>query len=209
MADAKISDLPADIAVLADGDKFPVADVSALANDTFATALEIKEYVKGDTALIRAASDYVLATSTTPQVLFPSPNTLTVSTGAYIFDGVLAFSGLSGTTGNFKLDLLDSGTAVLAGATLSVMGVDGTGVAANQTGTWATTLASPANCVTSTTSNTTYVRVKGMFSVTTAGTMIPTISLTNASGGNQLNQGSYLTITRLGAQSLANIGAWS
>lgn len=45
MADTKISDLPTDITTLADGDKFPVADVSSLSADTYATALEIKTYV--------------------------------------------------------------------------------------------------------------------------------------------------------------------
>lgn len=44
MADTKISDLPTDITTLADGDKFPVADASALTTDTYATALEIKTY---------------------------------------------------------------------------------------------------------------------------------------------------------------------
>lgn len=44
MADTKISDLPTDITTLADGDKFAVADISALTADTFATALEIKTY---------------------------------------------------------------------------------------------------------------------------------------------------------------------
>ena len=45
MADTKISDLPTDIVTLASGDKFPVADVSALSADTYATALEIKTFV--------------------------------------------------------------------------------------------------------------------------------------------------------------------
>lgn len=44
MADTKISDLPTDITTLADGDKFAVADASALTADTYATALEIKTY---------------------------------------------------------------------------------------------------------------------------------------------------------------------
>ena len=53
MADTKISDLPTDIVTLADGDKFPVADASALTADTYATALEIKTYV--NTAPVSAA----------------------------------------------------------------------------------------------------------------------------------------------------------
>lgn len=44
MADTKISDLPTDITALADADKFPVADDSALSVNTYATALEVKTY---------------------------------------------------------------------------------------------------------------------------------------------------------------------
>lgn len=53
MPDTKISDLPTDIVTLADGDKFPVADASALTADTYATALEIKTH--GNTAPVFAA----------------------------------------------------------------------------------------------------------------------------------------------------------
>ena len=53
MADTKISDLPTDIVTLAAGDKFAVADASALSADTFATALEVKTYV--NTAPVIAA----------------------------------------------------------------------------------------------------------------------------------------------------------
>lgn len=44
MADTKISDLPTDIVALASGDKFPVADASALSADTYATATEVKTF---------------------------------------------------------------------------------------------------------------------------------------------------------------------
>ena len=53
MADTKISALPTDVVTLADGDKFPVADASALTIDTYATALEIKTH--GNTAPVFAA----------------------------------------------------------------------------------------------------------------------------------------------------------
>lgn len=60
MADTKISDLPTDIVTLADGDKFPVADASALTADTYATALEIKTYV--NTAPVSAAGSSTAGT---------------------------------------------------------------------------------------------------------------------------------------------------
>lgn len=48
MADIKIGDLPTDVVTLADGDKFPIADASALTIDTYATALEVKTFVNDD-----------------------------------------------------------------------------------------------------------------------------------------------------------------
>ena len=46
MADTKISALPTDVGTLADGDKFPIADVSNPGVNTFATALEINAYAQ-------------------------------------------------------------------------------------------------------------------------------------------------------------------
>lgn len=53
MSDTKISDLPTDITTLAGGDKFPVADASALTANTYATADEIKTFA--NTAPVFAA----------------------------------------------------------------------------------------------------------------------------------------------------------
>lgn len=53
MPDLKISALPTDVVTLADGDKFAIADASALTIDTYATALEIKTH--GNTAPVFAA----------------------------------------------------------------------------------------------------------------------------------------------------------
>lgn len=160
-------------------------------------------------SLIRAASFNVLSSLTAQQPLFATPNALSVIEGSYSFDGILAFSGMSGTTGNGQFDFKGAGSATLSEITMSVMGIDGTGIAANQTGTWSTTGVSAANMVTSTTSSTIYVRVRGVFNVTIAGTVVPSITLTNGSVGNQLNAGSYIQFKRLGDLSLANIGAWS
>lgn len=48
MADTKIGNLPTDVVTLAGGDKFAIADVSALTIDTFCTADEIKTFVTTD-----------------------------------------------------------------------------------------------------------------------------------------------------------------
>jgi hypothetical protein len=44
MADTKIGDLPTLTATLASGDKFPVADASALTTNTYVTPVEIRDY---------------------------------------------------------------------------------------------------------------------------------------------------------------------
>lgn len=82
MADTKISDLPTDITTLADGDKFPVADASALTADTYATALEIKTYA--NTANKFAAGS--AAANSWPEITSGTVLT-TPESGAWEYDG--------------------------------------------------------------------------------------------------------------------------
>lgn len=208
MADTKISDLPTDIGTLAAEDKFPVADASALTADTYATAAEIKTYALSDTSLIRVSSNYTLTNTTSSQVLFPSPNTLTLTTGCYIFDAVLYLANMSATSGNALFDIKGSGTASFLVNVMQCQGVDGTGAAANQTGTWSTSTASPANMVSAATAATLFTRIYGQFVIDSAGTIIPSISLQTAAAAS-LSLGSFLRVTRIGDTSLTNIGAWS
>jgi len=208
MADTKISNLPTDIVTLSAGDKFPVADDSDLTADTYATALEIKTYCLSDTSLIRTNANYALANSSTSQVLFPSPNTLTLTTGSYIFDSVLYFAGMSATSGNALFDIKGAGTVSMPYVTMQCFGIDGVGTAANQTGTWSTSSASAANMVSASTATTLFVRARGYFAIDAAGTIIPSVTLQTASAAS-LSIGSFLSVTRLGTTSLTNIGAWS
>lgn len=259
MADTKISDLPTDITTLADGDKFPVADASALTADTYATALEIKTYA--NTAPIFAAgsasagtwpkltsgtllttpaagaieyndsqlyfntfanvraqvpvrqwvycqSARSLTSTTATQAIFASPNALTLDTGVYIYYGMIFITSMSATSGNGSFDLIGAGSAALGVVYQSVDGVDGAGTAANQTGTWTQSAASPTNMVSATTGTSLFARLNGTFVVATGGTIVPSIGLTTAAAA-QVDAGSHFIVERIGSTSLANVGNWS
>ena len=209
MADTKISDLPTDIVALADGDKFPVADASALTADTYATALELKTYVLSDVSLIRASTSRALTSTTASQALFASPSILTLTAGSYLVEGIISISSMSATSGNALFDIRGSGSANLLSSIINAIGIDGAGAAASQTGTWAiSTTATAASMVTATTGTSMFASINMVATFDTDGSIIPSISLVTAASAI-LAAGSYLKITRLGTTTLTNIGNWS
>lgn len=209
MADLKISDLPTDIVTLAAGDKFPVADVSALTANTYCTAQEIKDFVDSDISIIRTDTDFTLASSAAIQNLFASPTALTISTGVYKMDGLIYVGSMSGTSGNFKFSITAGGGAVLGSQIIRGSGIDGTGAAAPQTGTWVWGVSeTPGNLVSASTSGEAWVEINATFEVTTAGTITPRITLTSSAAA-VVKAGTFLKIIRIGDVNLTNKGAWS
>lgn len=263
MADTKISGLPNDVVTLADGDKFPIAQASALTSDVFTTGLEIKTFNTnaplfaagstsanskpkltsgtnlttpevgavefGDESLfftpssgsrnkvyhrhfIRTGTAFTLSNTTSSQALFASPNTLTLTLGNYQFNGLIQVTGMSVTTGNALINLLGAGTAVASNQLINCIGLDASNplTPGTQTGTWTSgSLTTPASCVTAGPGTTLYAKLNGYFTVTTAGTLIPSISLVTAIGTATVFVNSYINIERIGASSVANIGNWS
>lgn len=209
MADLKISDLPTDIVTLADGDKFPAAKASDLTADVFATALEIKGYVLADTIIRRAPTGgYALANVSTQQALFPTPSGTTLATGVYIFELFFNISGMSATSGNLGFSIIGAGTATLSNLIIGTLGVDGTGSVATQSGNWVQATSTGAAIVTAATASKVFAQIKGTFEVTTSGTIIPSITLATASEAT-LSDGSFLTISKIGATGLTSKGSWA
>lgn len=210
MADLKISDLPTDIVDLAAGDKFPVADVSALTANTFCTAGEIKDFVLADTYWRILTSDYTLIATASMQELFPTPNKLTLATGFYEAVVFMNLNSMSVTSGNASFTLEGPGsTAVIANPTIGTVGIDGAGTAAQQTGTWVNATTTPGNMLTATASIRLFVRIRSTFSVTTAGLMVPGIALANPTGGVTVGAGSYIRVNRFSDLATGSKGPWS
>jgi len=210
MADLKISDLPTDIVTLEDGDKFPVADASALTANTYATAAEVKTYANSDNYYRWIDSAYTLTNTTSSQVLFPTPNKITLGTGFYECLLLISLTSMSGTSGNASFQLNGPGaTAVISNITMGVVGIDSTGAAAAQTGTWVNAATTPGNMVSAGLANSMFARIRAAFTVTTSGFMVPAISLANSTVGVSLSAGSYIRIIRVSDLATTSRGNWS
>lgn len=163
-------------------------------------------------AIIRQAANRTLTNVATQQRLFDATTNgrLTLTTGTYMFDAQLSVTTMSATSGNAAFSILGSGSAVLADVLYSVVGVDGaSATAATQTGSTvvATNGTSPASALTAGTGTAAQMHIKGTFEVTTAGTIVPSITLVTAAAA-VLVAGSYFRCQRVGAAGLTSFGAW-
>jgi hypothetical protein len=140
---------------------------------------------------------------------------LTLVTGTYVFELMLYITGMSATSGNVAFNLQGAGTASIGAAARSLMqsvGVDnttpGAPVALNGFGVQGTIgNITPLQIVGTGTALAS--RIHGAFDVTTAGTLIPSISLVNTGTAATVQPGSYLLIRRVAPTATATVGNWS
>lgn len=160
----------------------------------------------------RADSTRTFTSNTSAQALFTSPagGALTLETGTYLFEALLAFTGMSATSGNLSFNILGAGGATLAAILYQTVGSDRASgsAAAAVGGTWSVAAGSAASVATPATGTALCVHVKGTFEVSAAGTIIPSITLLTASAA-VLSIGSHLTVERIGSQSAVSVGQWA
>jgi hypothetical protein len=163
--------------------------------------------------LIRADATRTFTSDTAQQAIFTTPagGTLTLETGCYLFEGLIAMTSMSATSGNGKFSLIGDGTATLAAILWQAYGGDvaAEGTAAAIGGSWhviATQTA--ANIATAATGTALCFLVKGTFEVSVAGTIIPSFAQTTAAAA-VISIGSYFRCNRIGSTSLTSIGQWS
>lgn len=159
---------------------------------------------------IRAEATRTFTSNTTSQALFTSPanGRLTLETGLYRVEGVLYFTAMSATSGNLLLNLLGAGTAVTAAWLWDAIAVDGAAAtAAAKTGSTVITSSSPASVAVAGTATALGVTILGTFEVTTAGTLIPSMTMVTASA-SVLAIGSYLAFERMGSTTVVSVGQW-
>lgn len=160
---------------------------------------------------IRADATRTFTSNTSEQAIFTTPanGRITLETGLYKFEGLLQVSSMSATSGNGAVDILGAGTAVVGGWSWQATGGD---VAANSAGaahggSWHQTQQSGTNIVTAGTGTGLTVRVWGTFEVTTAGTVIPSFTMTTAASG-VVQIGSYMMFERIGSTDVVEFGQW-
>lgn len=160
---------------------------------------------------IRANATRNLTSNTSEQKIFGDPTNgrITLPVGTYRFEGIIYFTGMSATSGNAAIDILGAGTAVCEGWMWHTVGIDATAptTSAAQTGSFTITQQSVASVVLAATGTAMGLRIRGTLEVTTAGTLIPSITLVTASAAT-LAIGSYLTFERYGSPNIVSYGPW-
>ena len=162
---------------------------------------------------VQLSSGYNLTNTTSSQKLFNATTNgaLTLPIGMYMYESFLYFLSMSTTSGNGSFNFLGAGTATISTRLSQSIGIDGSqGVAGAALGGsyWAAN-SSSSPIVTAGTSAQLGVRIIGSFSVSAAGTIIPSFSL--AVGANaQLQTSSYFMCRRISTSATATTyGPWS
>ena len=163
--------------------------------------------------IIRADATRTFTSNTSQQAIFTTPasGTLTLETGTYLFEGLIAMTSMSATSGNGKFSLIGAGTATLGSILWQAYGNDNasqtTGAAIG--GMWSVIATQTAtNIVTAGTGTAMAFLVKGTFEVTGAGTIIPSFAQTTAAAA-VVSIGSYIKFNRIGSTTMTSVGQWT
>lgn len=161
---------------------------------------------------VRLSSDYGIANSASEQKIFNATanGALTLPSGTYFFECVLYLTSMSATSGNAAFDVLGAGTATLSSILYHAIGIDSTTPlsAAAQTGSFTASQQSVASVVTAGTGTGAGTSIRGTFTVTAGGTIIPSITLVTAAAAI-VKAGSFFRCRRVGADSDNFRGNWS
>lgn len=157
-------------------------------------------------------ADYNLTNSTALQKAFNTTTNgaLTLEAGVYEFDYFAYITGMSGTSGNITFNPVGAGTAVTNRWGQQSFGLDNNSPLASgaRGGSASVTAASTTNIVTSATGTGMVVNTIGMFRVSTAGTIIPSLTLSQASAA-VMKAGSWFRVRRVGLSTETYVGAWT
>ena len=163
--------------------------------------------------IIRADATRTFTSNTSQQAIFTTPagGTLTLETGCYFFEAIIAMTAMSATSGNGKFSVIGAGTATLGAILWEAWGIDAAAeaAAAGFGGGWHTIATqTAADVVTAGTTTALCFCVRGTFEVTGAGTIIPSFAQTTAAAA-VVSIGSYFRVRRVGSTSMTSIGQWT
>jgi hypothetical protein len=155
---------------------------------------------------------YTLASSASAQKIFDATTngTLTIPIGTYRYESVLYVNTMSATSGNAAFGIRGAGTATISSALSLADGLDAAiGSGAADGGSYWTGVTSNAAIVTATTGTALGVRIHGLFRVSVAGTIIPSITLATANAA-VVQPNSYFSAMRISTSDTAvSFGPWS
>ncbi len=138
----------------------------------------------------------------------PTNGRLTLETGTYLFEAVIGIKSMSATSGNAAVDILGAGTATVDDWLYAAIGKDGTLISvAAVLGTMPVIKSTPASMFTAGIGAEMWFTLKGSFTVTAGGTLIPSIDqVTGAAAVVQI--GSYFSCERIGSTTVVSVGQW-
>lgn len=162
--------------------------------------------------IARLTAGYTLTSNTNSQKAFniPANGALTLPANtAYLFECLLSVDTMSATSGNFGFDILGAGTATISNQIWVAHGLDATTqtTPAAVSGTL-NVAALTTDLVVAATGTAVHVLIKGTFSITTGGSIIPSVKLTTAAAA-VVKAGSYFKAERLGLDTLTTAGPWA
>jgi hypothetical protein len=162
--------------------------------------------------LVVLNTTYTLTSQTAAQKLFNASTNgaVTLPIGTYQFECFYSLTGMSATSGSFGFALV-AGTAVVGSQGWWSMAQKGTATVATATAAQFTyNTAANTTLATASTNTVGYAFIKGIVKITTAGTLIPSVSLGVASAA-VVGINSYFKIAPVTGASAANItvGNWS
>ena len=160
---------------------------------------------------IYLSSNYTLTNSAAEQKMFNTTTNgaLALEAGHYFFEFLGSVASMSATSGNAAFDILGAGTAVIGSTLYHVLGADAAAnVAGAQGGSYMNIPQTPASMVPAGTGTSMYFSGRGSFRVTTAGTIIPSLTLLTAAAAI-VQAGSYFRCWRASGASPGSVGQWT
>ena len=190
------------------GDRATLLETRATALETDVAALE----ALSDVFAIIPAGGRTLTNTASQQALFgTATDTLTVSAlSTYFFEALIHLSGMSASSGNFTFSIKGAGSATITSCKWVAHGLDATTLTtAAATGTSLSTGATgTGNIVTAAIGTAVAVTISGIARINAAGTLIPSVALTNTSAAT-VEAGSHIRLRPVGTNTVASVGAWA
>ncbi len=156
---------------------------------------------------------YVLTDTTNEQKLFDGSTNgaLTLQVGTYWFECLMVVTAMSGTSGNCAFDILGAGTGTIGSALYHTWGADVSAITGvnTKTGVFTTQGQTAASMVTAALGSAVGATHQGTFRLTTAGTIIPSLSLVTGGVTPAVATCSYFRCKHLGHPTVTAVGPWS
>ena len=167
----------------------------------------------GPTFWMGLSNAYFLTSTTATQKIFDSTTNgaLTLDPGIYTYKLHLYLDSMSGTSGNVGFNLKGAGTATLVNRPTMVIGKEAPGTVGAMSGKVLTVPSGTAPLVTAATNTDFGAVLDGLFEVSVAGTIIPSINLQTAAGAQVLSS-TFFTCTQISTLSMTTVdyhGPWS